>query len=155
MMQKVVVSVCIGDNPDAIEKIKNTLEKILQQKLKFGIAKKTIRQWEVRRGRPISVFLTLRGDKTKDFLYKGLCAKEFQLKDACVTPQGHLNFGVAEHIDLGIKYDPGVGIFGMNFAVVLRKKGHRVLLRKRKRSRLGNGQKVSKEETRDWLVKNF
>lgn len=27
---------------------------------------------------------------------------------------GNFGFGVEEHIDLGIKYDPGIGIFGMD-----------------------------------------
>ena len=27
---------------------------------------------------------------------------------------GNFGFGIEEHIDLGIKYDPGIGIFGMD-----------------------------------------
>ena len=32
---------------------------------------------------------------------------------------GNFGFGVEEHIDLGIKYDPGIGIFGMDLCVRL------------------------------------
>ena len=39
---------------------------------------------------------------------------------------GNFGFGVEEHIDLGIKYDPYTGIFGMDFYVVLTRAGKRV-----------------------------
>jgi len=39
--------------------------------------------------------------------------------------------GIQEHIDLGIKYDPYTGIFGMDFYVVLAKAGGRVSKRRR------------------------
>ena len=32
---------------------------------------------------------------------------------------GNFGFGIQEHIDLGIKYDPSIGIYGMDFYVVL------------------------------------
>ena len=50
---------------------------------------------------------------------------------------GNFGFGISEHIDLGIKYDPYTGIFGMDFYVVLNRAGMRVKFRKRKSSRIG------------------
>ena len=35
-------------------------------------------------------------------------------------------FGIQEHIDLGIKYDPSIGIYGMDFYVVLGRPGFNV-----------------------------
>jgi large subunit ribosomal protein L11e len=43
-----------------------------------------------------------------------------------VRTQKNFGFGIQEHIDLGIKYDPYTGIFGMDFYVVLKKAGKRV-----------------------------
>ena len=45
---------------------------------------------------------------------------------------GNFGFGISEHIDLGIKYDPYTGIFGMDFYIVLNRCGMRVKYRKRK-----------------------
>ena len=39
---------------------------------------------------------------------------------------GNFGFGIDEHIDLGIKYDPSIGIYGMDFYVVMGRKGQRV-----------------------------
>ena len=42
---------------------------------------------------------------------------------------GNFGFGIDEHIDLGIKYDPSTGIYGMDFYVVLARAGKRVARR--------------------------
>jgi ribosomal protein L5 len=45
------------------------------------------------------------------------------LKRGNFSETGNFGFGVAEHIDLGIRYDPSIGIYGMNFYVVLGRAG--------------------------------
>ena len=39
------------------------------------------------------------------------------------SDSGQFGFGIQEHIDLGIKYDPAIGIYGMDFVVVLTRPG--------------------------------
>jgi large subunit ribosomal protein L11e len=56
---------------------------------------------------------------------------------------------------LGIKYDPNTGIYGMDFYVVLRRRGKRVALRKRQSRRIGTFQLVSKEEAQKWFVEKL
>ena len=36
---------------------------------------------------------------------------------------GNFGFGITEHIDLGVKYDPSTGIFGMDFYIQLERPG--------------------------------
>ena len=43
---------------------------------------------------------------------------------------GNWGFGISEHIDLGLKYDPNAGIYGMDFFVVMKRAGDRVSKRK-------------------------
>jgi len=50
---------------------------------------------------------------------------------------GNFGFGIEEHIDLGIKYDPYTGIFGMDFYIILSRPGKRVTQRKHKQGKLG------------------
>ena len=56
---------------------------------------------------------------------------------------GNFGFGIEEHIDLGIKYDPNTGIYGMDFYVVMARPGGRIAKRKRCRSRVGVNQRKS------------
>lgn len=68
---------------------------------------------------------------------------------------GNFGFGIEEHIDLGIKYDPTTGIYGMDFYVVLARPGKRVVERKIKRRSFGNFQKISKEEAKQWFIEKL
>ena len=60
-----------------------------------------------------------------------------------------------QHIDLGIKYDPGIGIFGMDFYVVMGRPGMRVARRKYKHGRIGAQHKVKKEDSVSWFKQRF
>ena len=68
---------------------------------------------------------------------------------------GNFGFGIDEHIDLGIKYDPSTGIYGMDFYVVLARAGKRVQRRKSRRTHIGNFQKISKEEAKQWFIERL
>jgi large subunit ribosomal protein L11e len=69
---------------------------------------------------------------------------EFELKDRNFSQSGHFGFGIQEHIDLGLKYDPSMGIYGMDFFVVLSRPGFRVSRRKRACGKVGRHQLISK-----------
>lgn len=49
-----------------------------------------------------------------------------ELRKRNFSDTGNFGFGIQEHIDLGIKYDPYTGIFGMDFYVILERPGTRV-----------------------------
>ena len=63
--------------------------------------------------------------------------KEYELRRDNFSLNGNFGFGIQEHIDLGIKYDPSIGIYGMDFYVVLGRPGMNVRHKKRKPGRLG------------------
>lgn len=73
----------------------------------------------------------MRGQKAEELLERGLKVKEFELKKKNFSKNGNFGFGINEHIDLGIKYDPNTGIYGMDFYVVLERRGFRVARKKR------------------------
>lgn len=52
-----------------------------------------------------------------------LKVREYELKQGNFSDTGNFGFGIQEHIDLGIKYDPNIGIYGMDFYVVLGRAG--------------------------------
>lgn len=89
------------------------------------MAKITIRSFSIRRGEKIACHVTVRGDKARDLLERGLRVKEYELKKGCFSDMGNFGFGVREHIDLGLRYDPNTGIYGMDFYVVLKRPGKR------------------------------
>lgn len=46
--------------------------------------------------------------------------REYELRKNNFSDTGNFGFGIQEHIDLGIKYDPSIGIYGLDFYVVSR-----------------------------------
>lgn len=64
---------------------------------------------------------------------------------------GNFGFGIQEHIDLGIKYDPSIGIYGLDFYVVLGRPGFNVAHRRRKVGVVGFGHRLTKEDAMKWF----
>lgn len=81
--------------------------------------------------------------------------KEYELKASNFSETGTFGFGIEEHIDLGIKYDPQIGIYGMDFYVVLSRAGKRVALRKRTKGKIGIRQRVLKAEAIKWFEQTY
>merc|ERR1712161_25895 len=100
----------------------------------------------IRRNEKIAVHVTVRGEKALEILERGLKVKEYELLAQNFSETGNFGFGISEHIDLGIKYDPSTGIYGMNFYVVLQRSGFRVAKRKHCRSSVGRQHKLTKED---------
>ena len=97
----------------------------------------------------------MRGFKANEILDRGLKVKEYELKNVNFSATGCFGFGITEHIDLGLKYDPSTGIFGMDFFIVLIRPGYRVARRKIKPGRIGLKQRVTKQDAIDWFKAKY
>ena len=81
--------------------------------------------------------------------------KEYELRRKNFSETGNFGFGIQEHIDLGAGYDPGIGIFGMDFYVVMGRPGARVARRRQHRTRIGYPHRIKKENTMAWFKQRF
>ena len=99
--------------------------------------------------------MTVRGQKAAEILERGLKVKEYELRDKNFSSTGNFGFGIDEHIDLGLKYDPTTGIYGMDFYVVLGRPGFRVSKRKRATSKIGPSHRVTKAEAIKWFEDTY
>ena len=103
----------------------------------------------------MAVHVTVRGDKAEELLKRGMKVREYELRKKNFAKEGNFGFGIDEHIDLGIKYDPSTGIYGMDFFVVLARPGKRVSQRKCKRGKCGSFQKISQAEAKQWFIEKL
>ncbi len=85
------------------------------------------------------------------FAFVAFPVREYEMRRENFSVTGNFGFGIQEHIDLGIKYDPAIGIYGMDFYVVLGRAGHRVSQRRRATATVGKAQRVTKEEAVKWF----
>jgi large subunit ribosomal protein L11e len=134
-IQKLVVNCCVGESGDRLTRAAKVLQELTDQEPVFTKARLTVRTFGIRRNEKISCHVTVRGPKAEEVLNKGLMVKEFELVENNFSTGGNFGFGVSEHIDLGLKYDPTIGIYGMDFYVVLGRPGWRISMKKRKRAR--------------------
>jgi large subunit ribosomal protein L11e len=155
VVDKLVLNIGVGASGDKMTKAIKVLKDLTQQDPVTTRATYTIRSFSIRRNEEIGTHVTVRGKKAMDLLKVGLKVKDNELKARCFSQTGNFGFGIQEHIDLGIKYDPNTGIYGMDFYVVLKRKGLRVTQRKRRTGKLGNFQRVSKKDSQKWFVEKL
>jgi large subunit ribosomal protein L5 len=154
-LEKLTLNMGAGESGPKVEKSKKILEKIVSGKVvvtvtsgrtTFGMAKK----------RDIGVMVTLRGKKAMELLKRLLEAAENKLKPSQFDSSGNFSFGIHEYINIpGIKYDPDVGILGMDVCVTLERQGFRVKKRRIKPGIIGKTHRITPAEAMEWAKKEF
>nr|QLA09602.1 60S large subunit ribosomal protein uL5 [Euglena gracilis]6ZJ3_LS Chain LS, Ribosomal protein uL5 [Euglena gracilis] len=152
---KLIINICVGESGDRLTRAAKVVEQLTGQTPVLSKARLTIRSFNIRRNEKIAVHCTVRGQKAEELLERGLKVKEFELKKKNFSKNGNFGFGINEHIDLGIKYDPNTGIYGMDFYVVLERRGFRVARKKRKSGKVGKAHKITKKESIKWFIEKF
>ncbi|KAJ3234230.1 60S ribosomal protein L11 [Chytriomyces hyalinus] len=154
-LEKLCLNICVGESGDRLTRASKVLEQLTGQQPVYSKARYTVRTFGIRRNEKIAVHCTVRGPKAEEILERGLKVKEYELKKSNFSSTGNFGFGIQEHIDLGIKYDPSIGIYGMDFYVVMGRPGNRVARKKAKYGRVGFPHRLTKDETVAWFKKRF
>jgi len=154
-IEKLCLNICVGESGDRLTRAAKVLEQLAGKPPVYSKARYTVRSFGIRRNENIAVHVTVRGPKAQEILEKGLKVKEFELRAKNFSSTGNFGFGIDEHIDLGLKYDPQIGIYGMDFYVVLGRPGKRIVTRRRCKSQIGVRQRVSKEESIKWFETTY
>jgi large subunit ribosomal protein L5 len=147
-IEKVVVNLNVGKSGEPLEKANKVLKEITGQTPVKRKAKKTIRDFGIREGESIAVVVTLRKQKAVDFLKKVLPVVDNKVSKNSFDVHGNFAFGLKEHIEIpGVKYDPEIGIFGMDVCVTVNRPGQRVKIRRKEKQSIGRKHMLTPEES--------
>ena len=147
VIEKVTVNMSVGKSGAPLEQAVTIIKQLTNQNPSKRNAKKTIREFGIRKGEPIACLVTLREEPAKEFLVKAFYAIEKKLSKYAFDRQGNFSFGIKEHINIpGTKYLPELGIHGMDVSVSLGRAGYRVKRRHRRQAKVGKDHQLTAKE---------
>ncbi len=153
---KIVVNAGVGESGENRTKAEKVLEMITHQKPVATRARSTNRDFGIRKGQEIGAKVTLRGAVAVEFLGRAFEARDRQLDVASIDRNGNFSFGIADYTDFtGMKYDPRIGIHGMDVAVELGRAGYRVRQRRSQPRPIPRSIRSTPAETRAFLETAF
>ncbi len=156
-IEKVTINISTSTDIKDVERALKLVEKITGQKPTVVKGKKRVQQWGVRPGIPKGAMVTLRKEKAKQILDKLLDAVDRTVDPRSFDEFGNFSFGIKEYLTIpGVKYDPEIGILGMDVSVTLKRKGGwRNKYRKLKRTKIPLKHKIKKEEAIEWVKQHL
>ncbi|WP_156318741.1 MULTISPECIES: 50S ribosomal protein L5 [Acidiplasma] len=157
VIDKVVINIGVGAAGEHLNKAAKVIELLTHHKPVFTKAEKTIRDFNIRKGLSIGAKVTLRKDDAYKFLKEAFYAKDYKIPVYSFDRQGNAYFGITDYTDFkGMKYDPDIGIFGMDIAIVFRRLGgYRISKRRINPKHIPNKIRITKEESMKFLEDNF
>jgi len=155
-IEKVTINIGVGEAGERLKKAETVLQNITGQKPIETLSKTTNKDWGIRKQMPIGCKVTLRGKDASEFLKEALKTRENKMADYSFDDQGNLSFGIPDHtLFRSQKYDPNIGIFGMDISITMEKPGYRVKRRRIARRKIPHRYMVGKEETMKYFSETF
>ena len=155
-LDKVVLNIGIGDNENLFQNAKLLLEKLTSHTPVPAKSKNRQPELKLRKGQVIGALVTLRKSEAKTMLKRALEANDLLIKESNIA-NNSFSFGVKEYIYFaGVKYDPKIGMLGLNLNASFARKGRRIEYRKRKRANVATfHRRIERNDIMEYLTKNF
>ena len=155
-VEKVVVNIGVGEAGERLVKAQKVLEMVTGQKSVQTMSKTINRDLGIRKGMPLGCKVTLRGEAAVEFIERALPIREMRVPVYSFDQEGNMSFGITDYTDFdGLKYDPEIGIFGMDISVVLRRPGNRITRRALLRRRIPKDHRVNRDEAIQYMKDKF
>lgn len=156
IIAKATINIGVGESGERLARAMTLLENMTEQTPVKTFSKVTNPEFGIRKRQPIACKVTLRGDKAEKAIKMVLEGINNKLRPSQFDAQGNVSFGIREHIDIpGMRYDPDIGIFGMNLSITFEKPGYRIKRRKIQKRNVPKRHRITPEETMKFMEDNF
>ncbi|RLM67978.1 50S ribosomal protein L5 [Halorubrum sp. Atlit-8R] len=153
-LEKVVVHMGVGQGGEPLADAEQIIEEITGQQSVRTTSKRTIAEFGIRKGDPIGVKVTLRGEDAHAFLETALNLVEIGRSQFDDT--GNLSFGIEDHTDFpSQEYDPNTGIYGLDVTTTIVRPGYRVSKRDKATGTIPARHRMTAEDAAAFLETNF
>lgn len=155
-IEKVTLNIGAGKDPNVLKRGVKVLQSITGIEPIKTVTQKRIPAWGVRPGLPIGCKLTIRGKQAKELVKRLLDARNFTLMESQFDQCGNVSFGIPEYIDIpGVKYDPEVGIMGLQVCLTLERPGYRIKRRRIRAAKISPRHSITKTEAMQFMQEQF
>jgi len=155
-VRKAVINIGVGEAGERLLKAQKVLELLTNHTSIQTISKKTNKDLGIREGMPIGCKVTLRHDEAEEFLRRAFWVKNNKLASYSFDQEGNFSFGIPDYTDFqDMRYDPDIGIFGMDISVTVERAGSRVTKRHRNQAKIGRSHRVGREESKEFIKEKF
>lgn len=138
----------VGESGEALERVKKIIESIGEMKTVETKARRTFREFGIRQHEPIGAKVTIRDqEKIMKLIPRLFDMRDFKISKRAFDKEGNFGFGIKEHIDiLETRYDPNLGVTGLDVFFTLERPGFRVKRRFRSPRKIPGKHRISRDE---------
>ncbi|MBU0666252.1 MAG: 50S ribosomal protein L5 [Nanoarchaeota archaeon] len=155
-IEKVTLNVGAGKDQDKLKKAQKLLKHITGIEPIKTITQKRIAGWGLRPGLPIGCKITIRKKPAVVLLKRLIKAKENKLAKTTFDDFGNISFGILEYIDIPeTKYDPELGMMGLQASITLERPGFRIKKRKLMKRKIPLSHKITRKDAINFIKKEF
>ena len=155
-IEKITVNIGVGEAGERLNKAETVLQNLTKHKPVETLSKTTNKDWGLRKRMPIGCRVTLRGKDADEFLKDALNTRENKMAEYSFDEEGNLAFGIPDHTLFKTqKYDPNIGIFGMDVCITMKKPGYRIKRRRIAKRHIPQRHRVKKDDTIKFFSKNY
>jgi large subunit ribosomal protein L5 len=155
-LEKIVLNIGVGSGGEELERAFTVLQTISGKSPVKTLSKKNVKEFNLRKGRPIGTMVTVRGAEAEKLLKRLLIVTNNKILRKSFDNFGNFGFGITEHITIpGIDYETEIGIWGLNVVGRITRPGMRVRYRRIKKTKVPLHHYVSRDEAQYFLRKNF
>ena len=155
-IEKLTLNIGAGKEQAVLNKGINLLKQITGISPVKTVTQKRLAAWGLRPGLPIGCKITIRNSKAKELLQRLLMARENVLRESNFDNYGNVAFGIPEYIDIpNTKYDPAIGIMGLQACVTLERPGFRIKKRKIMKTKIKSSHRINQQEAIAYFQDEF
>ncbi len=155
-LEKIVLNIGVGAGGEELEKAVTVLEQITGRTPVKTLSKVNVKEFNLRKGRPIGCMITIRGKEAERLLKRLLIVNNNKILRKSFDNYGNFAFGIDEHIKIPqTEYEASIGLWGLDVCGKIARPGMRVKYRRKERSKIPKHHYISRAEAYYFLKQNF